>query len=385
MKASPPYQGFECGPIRPPSEADSLCLRITRNCPWNRCTFCPVYKDETFSLRPVEDVIQDIEILFRHTQRLRAITEEHGSVYTAASQAWFAALAPHEQASFRAAQQWFCSGMESVFLQDADSLVMKAAQLIQILAHLKRRFPQLRRITSYARSHTLARKKATELQALREAGLNRIHIGLESGSDAVLARVSKGATKASHIRAGQQVKAAGIELSEYYMPGLGGQDLAREHAVESADALNQINPDFIRLRTLAILPQAPLFEAYRAGRFKKSTEVSVVEETVLFLEHLQGITSTLTSDHSLNLFPEVDGRLLEHKERMLHTLRRFLGADPERQRWYQVGRRLGLLSRFQQLEEPQVAAQARAACTELGVTAANVEAICHALLLQQGL
>jgi hypothetical protein len=385
MKASPPYQGFECGPIRPPSEADSLCLRITRNCPWNRCTFCPVYKDEKFSLRPVADVIQDIETLFRHTQTLRALTEEDRSVATEAGRSLLSTLAAHEPVSFRAAYRWFCSGMESVFLQDADSLVMKADRLIQILEHLKRRFPQIRRITSYARSHTLARKKASELQALREAGLNRLHIGLESGSDAVLARVRKGATKALHIRAGQQIKAAGIELSEYYMPGLGGQELAREHALESADALNQINPDFIRLRTLMILPQAPLFKESQAGRFNKSTEVGVVEEIVCFLEQLQGITSTLTSDHFLNLFPEVDGRLPEAKERILPTLRRFLNADPERQRWYQVGRRMGLLSRFQQLDESRIAAQIRAACTELGVSAANVDAISYALLLQQGL
>ncbi len=385
MKKNLPYEGIEQGPIRPPSEADSLCLRITRNCHWNRCTFCPVYKGETFSLRPVEDVIQDIDIIFKHTETLRALTEDTGRLPVEVIRKLRYGLEPAEQLGFRVALNWFLTGMESVFLQDANSLIIKPVNLLKILNHLKRRFPQIRRITSYARSQTVAKLKDSDLQAIHEAGLNRLHIGFESGSDRVLTRVNKGATKALHIVAGNKAKAAGMELSEYYMPGLGGQDLSQEHALESADALNQINPDFIRIRSLSIPPQTPLSEEYQAGRFKKCTNVMMVAEIVLFLETLQNITSTITSDHFLNLFSEVEGRLPEDQEKMLGILRDFLNADPEKQRLYQVGRRMGFLSRLNLLDDPQIWAQTQAVCCELGVTADNVDDISDAILLQHGL
>jgi hypothetical protein len=385
MKKNLPYQGLEQGPIRPPSEADSLCLRITRNCHWNRCTFCPVYKGETFSLRSAEDVIQDIDTIFRHTETLRTLMEDTGQLPVEVIRKLRHDLAPTEQLGFRVALNWFLAGMESVFLQDANSLIIKTVNLLKILNHLKQRFPQIRRITSYARSQTVAKLNNTDLRAIREAGLNRLHIGFESGSDRVLALVNKGATKALHIVAGNKAKAAGMELSEYYMPGLGGQDLSREHALESADALNQMNPDFIRIRSLAISPQASLFEDYQTGRFKKCTDTMIIGELGLFLENLQNITSTITSDHFLNLFPEVEGRLPEDREKMVGILREFLNADPEKQRLYQVGRRMGFLSRFNLLDDPLIWAQTQAVCCELGVTADNVDDVSEAILLQHGL
>jgi len=156
--------------------------------------------------------------------------------------------------------------MHAIFLQDANSLIVKPDQLIRILRHLRSRFPWVDRITSYARSHTIARISDGNLRQMREAGLNRIHIGLESGSDAVLDRVRKGVDKRTQIKAGQKVKKAGMELSEYVMPGLGGKALSRDHALETADALNRINPDFIRLRTLALPGGIPLADEHRSGR-----------------------------------------------------------------------------------------------------------------------
>lgn len=380
MKQPLPYQGVEQGPIRPPSEAYSLLLRVTRHCPWNRCTFCPIYKDERFSLRPVEDVLQDIDAIYRHCERLRTLVDSDGTLSRAALHSVRQTLPAGDWLGFSAAVQWFLSGMESVFLQDADSLVIKPVNLLRILEHLRQRFPPIHRITSYARSHTVARMSLENLRALRAVGLNRLHLGLESGSDQVLARVRKGATKAMHIVAGRKVKEAGIELSEYYMPGLGGQDYSREHALESADALNQINPDFIRLRTLAIPQSAPLYADYAAGRFRKCNDVMVVAETLLFLEHLQGITSLLKSDHSLNLFIELAGRLPDDQPRLVQLLRDFLAADPERQRLFQVGRRCGTLSRWATLDEPAVWANLQTICCELGITAENVDTVTDELM-----
>jgi hypothetical protein len=380
MKANLPYQGFEQGPIRPPSEAQSLLLRVTRNCPWNRCTFCPLYKEKRFSLRPLEDIKRDIDTVYQHTEQLRAQVEVAGCLSVAAVQNLRLRLNPEARTGFEAALHWFRGGMESVFLQDANSLVIKPAQLLAVLQHLKAHFPWIRRITSYARSHTIARMKEDDLRALREAGLNRLHIGMESGSDRVLQRVSKGATQAMHIAAGRKVLQAGMELSEYYMPGLGGQDCSREHALASAATLNQINPHFIRLRTLAIPCQAPLFAEYQAGGFRPCTEVQVVAETLLFLQNLHGISSLVKSDHILNLFPRLEGQLPEDQAGMLRILEDFLAADPERQRLYQAGRRCGLLSQLDDLDDPLVLSQARQLCCTLGVTADTVDSITAALL-----
>jgi radical SAM superfamily enzyme YgiQ (UPF0313 family) len=263
------YQGFEQGPIRPPSEANSLLIRITRNCPWNRCTFCPVYKDQRFSLRPLEHVLQDIDTVHRQVQQLQQTADESGRIGREQIKDIADTNHPTDMQAFYAALNWVIGGMKSIFLQDANSLIIKPGELIEILKHLRACFPWVERITSYARSHTIARINAENLSAMKNAGLNRIHIGLESGADEVLKRVMKGVSQATQIKAGRKVKAAGMELSEYVMPGLGGRELSETHAKETAEALNQINPDFIRLRSLAIPDHVPLHEEYQEGHFEK--------------------------------------------------------------------------------------------------------------------
>ena len=334
------YRGFEQGPIRPPSEAQSLLLRVTRNCPWNRCTFCPVYKGAPFSIRPVAHVLRDIEAVYEAVQRLE------GGVLDPADPAG------GDRGAWKAAQNWIRSGRRQVFLQDANSLVVPPEDLAEILRHLKARFPEVTRVTSYARSNSIARLAAEALAALKEAGLSRIHIGMESGADVVLKLVQKGTTQRMHILAGQKVKQAGMELSEYYMPGLGGVRRLEVNAVETAAALNRINPDFIRLRTLAIPPHTPLYADYAAGRFDKATDIMVARELVLFLEALSGITSAIKSDHVLNLLPEVDGKLPQDQDRLIGIVRTFLELDPALQLLYRVGRRTGILSGLGDLDDP---------------------------------
>ena len=374
------YLGFEQGPIRPPSEAYSLLVRVTRNCPWNRCTFCPVYKGTRFSIRPVAHVKRDIDAVHRRVETLRKTVDESGRMRWAEIRRTAENIEPGDLQVFAAASNWVTGGMVSVFLQDANSLVIKPANLVEILKHLRMRFPWVKRITSYARSHTLARMKDDDLKAIRKAGLNRIHTGLESGSDQVLRMVKKGATKEIHIEAGLRVRRAGIELSEYYMPGLGGKALLEESALETADALNQINPNFIRLRPLAIPERAPLFEDCKAGRFDKCTDLEVAKETLLFIERLEGITSTIKSDHILNLVPDLEGTLPSDKEDMIAILRTFLTMAPGRQRLYQVGRRLGVISSLSDMEDPHRLASAERACVELGVTPDNVDRITGELM-----
>jgi hypothetical protein len=371
-----PYKGFELGPIRPPSEARSLMVRITRNCHWNRCLFCPVYKGSRFSIRPVEHVLADLDALARHLERLSAISAGAGILLEDDVRELHRSLAPEEIPSFRAAYYWFLAGQESVFLQDADSLVIKPSRMLQVLERLKTLFPTIKRITSYSRSDTIDRIAPNELKSFADLGLNRIHIGMESGSDRVLEMVRKGVNKEVHIRAGLKVKGAGIELSEYYMPGLGGVDLYRENALETADAMVRINPEFVRLRTLAIPERAPIAGEIRSGRFRKCSETLAVEEILLFLENLNGCDGFLASDHSLNLLQEIEGSLQNDRQRMLELLETFLAMDPEGRSLFQFGRRTGIFSVLSDMNDPIKLAMVRDKASEMGVTAENVDDVC---------
>ncbi len=367
------YKGFEQGPIRPPSEAGSLLIRISRNCPWNRCTFCPVYKGRPFSLRSMEDVLEDINRVHRYVLEIRKCAGKSGKVYPADIEKLRALDGVGDRAALNAALQWASSGMRSIFLQDANSLVIKPERLITILQHLQRCFPWVERITSYARSHTIARISAHNLQRMAAAGLSRIHIGMESGSDKVLARIKKGVDKKTHIVAGQKVKQAGMELSEYIMPGLGGKDLSEEHALESADALNQINPDFIRLRTLAIPEHVELYAEYSRGEFQKLGDVETARELLIFLQALDGITSTLKSDHILNLFENLEGQYPEDKKKMVGTVQEFLELDPKERMLYQVGRRMGLFRSLDDMHSVTKRQHVENACRSAGITPYNVD------------
>jgi len=367
------YKGFEQGPIRPPSEAYSLLIRVTRNCPWNRCAFCPVYKRSRFSIRPVDHVIKDIDTVHKYVTALLNLTDDARRKGRSEIDTGGLNIMPEERQAFNAAYQWMACGMKSIFIQDANSLIIKPSDLIEILNHFKKCFPWTERITSYARSHTVARISDSDLSAIRAAGLNRIHIGLESGSDKVLELVKKGVSKETQIKAGQKAKKAGFELSEYVMPGLGGAGLSREHAIETADALNKINPDFIRLRTLAIPKNIGLYDEYIAGRFKKCTDLMMAREILLFIENLNGITSMIKSDHILNLFEDVEGELPRDKEKITGVLRSFLDMPQEQQIKYQIGRRLGIFSRLADMKNPNRLENAENACIRLGITPDNVD------------
>lgn len=367
------YQGFEQGPIRPPSEAGSLLIRITRNCPWNRCTFCPVYKGSDFSLRPVLHVLEDIDRVHRYVLAIRESVAQNGKIYPADIERFRSLDKESDRAALNAALNWANAGMKSIFLQDANSLIIKPEQLIAILQHLTHCFPWVHRITSYARSHTIARISDQNLLLMADAGLSRIHIGMESGSDKVLARTKKGVDQKTHILAGKKVKRAGMELSEYIMPGLGGRDLSAEHAQESAYALNQINPDFIRLRTLAIPNHVELYGEYQRGDFQKLTDVETARELRLFLQTLEGITSTIKSDHILNLFENIEGQYPRDKEKLVGVIDDFLTLGQKDQMVYQVGRRMGMFRSIDDLVDEAKRHHVEIACTKAGIRPDNVD------------
>ncbi|APG24855.1 radical SAM protein [Syntrophotalea acetylenica] len=370
---------FEQGPVRPPSEARSLLLRVSRHCPWNRCTFCPLYKGKAFSLRSVEDIRRDIDVVARHLDTLRerlAGDRLDASVLAL----WRDHLPAAERAPFWAAALWLSGGLESVFLQDADGLIAGPVQLRAILDHLRKTFPWPFRVTAYARSKTVLRYRPEDLLALRQAGLSRLHIGLESGCDTVLRQVCKGASRAEHIMAGRRVRQAGIELSAYVMPGLGGRNLSERHARDSASALCAIDPEFIRLRTLAIPGGVPLAQEWLSGRFELCDSRELARELLLFLQSLDAAHGELVSDHALNLFEDLSGRLPKDLPRLRSMVEAFLVLPDERRCLYLVGRRGGVLRGLADLQDPGRQAAAAAICRKLGATPDNVEEICRLLM-----
>ncbi len=368
---------FEQGPIRPPSEASSLLLRFTRNCPWNRCTFCPVYKGQKFSRRSLAEIRSDIDAVRDITEDLRVLSRSMGHDGAFTREVLYRVMTdPRNDACRRHVASWLVHGTGSVFIQDANSLLMRTEDLAAALRYLRERVPGIRRITSYGRSGTIARKSLEEMKELRAAGLDRIHIGLESGSDKVLEFVRKGCAAAEHIDAGRKVIEAGITLSEYVMPGLGGVDLSEEHAIETARVLNAIDPHFIRLRSTRAPSRAPLSEDMASGRFRLLSDDDTVREIRLFIQTLSGIRSTLTSDHIMNLLEEVAGKLPEDKEAMLAVIDRYLALPEEERLLFRLGRRGGALRTLEDVNDPVMRQRLRLAMSDLATqTGDDVEQI----------
>jgi hypothetical protein len=247
---------------------------------------------------------------------------------------------------------WMQSGSQNVFLQDANSIIMRTPDLVAVLKFIKETLPTVTRITSYSRSHTAAHKTLDELKAIHEAGLTRIHIGLESGSDTVLKIMNKGVTAEQHIAGGRNVVASGISLSEYILLGLGGQGLWREHALETARVLSAINPDFIRIRTLSIYPGLEMYADVESGAFVRQSDEGMVEELRLMIENLD-CTSNLVSDHMGNLLEEVTGKLPGDKAKMLGIIARFQSLPPQERLHYRVGRRAGVYNNLNEMKDPR--------------------------------
>ncbi|MBI4282961.1 MAG: radical SAM protein [Chloroflexi bacterium] len=317
-------RSFEIGPIRPPSEGGSfsLLLRATRNCPWNRCTFCTAYKHERFELRSVAEIKADIDSARAISDEIQALSWKLGYAgkiepldTTLQSKALYGKdtqyLTSEEFSHFLCVVNvfsWLCSGGKTAFLQDANTTIMRTHQLVEVISYLKETFPSLERVTSYARSKTITQKKPGELSQLRQAGLSRLHIGLETGDDELLSYIDKGVTAEEHIVAGKKALEAGFELSLYVMPGLGGRSRSVQHARNTARVLNEINPHFIRLRTFVPREGTPLFEAYQKGEFGLTSPHERLREISLMIESLQ-VTSRVCFDHNLNPSYWSGGRL----------------------------------------------------------------------------
>lgn len=341
-------ESFELGPIRPPSEAQSLLIRVTRNCPWNRCKFCHIYKGKKFELRSVEEIKQEILTVKAIQDKLKEISWQAGYGGRVEEVAATILSSPPNETYFNVAL-WLYYGGTSAFLQDANTLIMRTPELVEVIKFLKQTLPSITRVTSYGRSKTAAKKKLEELKQLHRAGLTRLHIGLESGYDPLLQYMDKGVTAAEHVAGGRKIVESGISLCEYVVLGLGGKKMWREHATETARVLSEIDADFIRVRTLTIKQGMPLYDEVKNGNFVRATDEEVVEEEKLLIENLN-CHSYFVSDHTTNLLQEIEGQLPQDKEKMLATIARFQSLSPEEKHNFRVGRRVGIYDQLDDLD-----------------------------------
>jgi len=276
---------YDFPPYRPPNEATSALIRASRGCPWNKCLFCTMYKTLKFQPRPVEEVKKDVD---------KAV-----EIY---------------------------KGARTIFIADSDSLAMK--NIDEIVRHIKLCFPDADRITSYARAKTLMKLGSERLKKIKDAGLTRVHVGLESGDKETLEFMQKGATPEEMIAGGKSAKDVGFELSFYILIGAGGKERLKEHAVESARVCNEVNPDFIRLRTLVVQRGSLLEEKMNSGQYKPTSPIEKLEEVKTFIENLNVKNCELASDHITNniwvnnevVYRGVYGILPQDKQDMLDII-----------------------------------------------------------------
>jgi radical SAM superfamily enzyme YgiQ (UPF0313 family) len=309
---------YECPPIRPPSEARSLLLRATRYCPWGRCIFCygVLWDHRKLELRPVEEIKGDILAMKAESDQILEWANQHDTRDRV------------EEVAMHNNRLWLTNeGVKTAFIGDSDSLIMKTDELVEVIEFLYETFATLERVTSYARAKTALKKRPDELRRLHDAGLTRLHVGLESGDDEILKYVDKGATADEMVRAARKIKESGISLSEYVLLGIGGKDRWQEHAEGTAIALNAIDPDFIRARTLIVVPGTPLHEKVEQGEFKRLSPEGILKEERLLIQLLE-VHSEFVSDHVSNYLP-IDGKLPEAKEDMLELLDAILEAPAE--------------------------------------------------------
>jgi radical SAM superfamily enzyme YgiQ (UPF0313 family) len=260
--------------IRPPSEAHSLILQVTVGCSHNKCTFCGAYKDKRFSIKESEIVSQDLDFAAR-----------------------------------------YCREQHKVFLVDGDALIIPFPRLLALFQQIRETLPWVRRISLYGSARSIRGKTADQLTQLKALGLDRVYLGLESGSDDVLQRIQKGESAESMIAAARRVNAAGLFLSITVLLGLAETTGSREHALRTAEVLNRMAPRQIAALTLMPLDNTSLGRLYRDGQFKLPDSSAILTELRLLVEHIE-TPSQFHANHASNYLP-IMGRLPRDKEQIL--------------------------------------------------------------------
>lgn len=331
---------FRVGPIRPPSEANSLLLQVTAGCTWNKCKFCQLYKNHPFKAYGVDSIKEDIDTMAYYAKIAEKYIKKGLTFRNYGEFEECKRMTHDELNSFYMMFTWLAYGGENVFLQDGNSLALKAERVEEVLLYLRKTFPQVKRVTTYARAETLSKISLEQFKALKAAGLDRIHSGFETGSNEVLELINKGVTAQQQIIAGKTIKESGIELSIYLMPGVGGKALSEANALGTAEVIRAIDPNFVRIRTAVITEGSGLWEDYQNGTYELCSDTDKINEIKLIIENTSGCTGQLVSeDHILNLLPKVNGRLDQDHGEMLTIIREYIELPPLKQRVYQLLRR----------------------------------------------
>ena len=336
---------MELGPMGPIGEGAALMLRVNRNCPWNQCLFCSVYKRGKFSARSTAEIKEDIDKARRIGDLLDCISRDMGLNGRVQPEVVETAVRNHPEIygeypskatgeqrlavrSLNNTANWIRWGARRVFLQDANALFMKPGDLVEVLGYLKESFPTIDTVTTYARSKTCAQRSSEELREIHDAGLSWCFVGIESGCDEVLDYMRKGAKQQEHISGGQKLMASGIKMAAFVMPGLGGgnRELSQRHTRDTNFVLNEIKPTEVRVRSLAVLESAPLFERWESGEFQAPTDDQMVEELKALINEI-AFDCTFETLQMTNVFT-LRGRLPARRQSFLESINRYQTMGP---------------------------------------------------------
>lgn len=264
--------------IRPPSEANSIILQVTVGCSHNRCTFCGTYKAERFRLKKEATVAEDLAFAAR-----------------------------------------YCRRQSRLFLADGDVLILPQQRLVALLTAIRNELPWVNRVSLYANAKAVRQKSHAELRELKELGLDRVYMGLESGHDPTLTAINKGADSAQMIAAGQKVREVGLFLSVTALLGIAGEAESLTHAEATGRVLSAMAPNQIGILTLMLLPNTPLFAEAEAGRFRLPDQTGLLRELRVMVEHIDLARGQLMSNHASNYLP-INARLPKDKAAVLATI-----------------------------------------------------------------
>jgi radical SAM superfamily enzyme YgiQ (UPF0313 family) len=273
--------------IRPPSEANSLILQVTVGCSHNKCSFCPTYRGEKFRIKSFAEIEEDI----LEASRYRAV--------------------------------------EKIFLCDGDVLILPQKRLMEILSSIRQHIKGVKRVGCYANAKSILRKTPEELVQLRELGLLIVYLGVETGNEDLLKKISKGATNAQLVEAGRRIKDAGIALSVTVLLGIGGIEKSVEHAFDTAKILTDIDPDYVGALTVMVVPGTPLYEDYVKGVFVLPDTFGFLRELEVMVAHSDFTNCFFTSNHASNYLP-IRARMPEEKEKPIHMIQHVIQSGDNR-------------------------------------------------------
>lgn len=280
---------------RPPSEAHSLIVQCTLGCSHNKCAFCNMYKDKKFSIRTIEEVLEDLEGARRLYRRV-----------------------------------------ERIFLADGDALILPMDYLMRVLDFIRENFPECDRVAAYASTKAIMKKTDAELAQLRAAGLGIVYIGLESGNEMLLEKYSKGVTAAQIVEQSLRAKAAGMAISITAINGMGGTEHWEEHAIDTAHALSRMKPDYMALLTLRVYQGTPLHEWIARGEMVIPEPHELAQETRLLLENIDSEGSVFRSNHASNYLP-LAGTLNRDRAAMIEMIDRALAGKQRFRSFVELG------------------------------------------------